>query len=382
MTGRDPADLLAVVDRPTQPRAQFADELFERLVHDLERPRALPRRSVRTLVVALALLALCAGIATATYVLVRVASPAHRSGILTLATGGGNGAATISALTAGGRLRTVWECPRKVFCGDLTSLDWSPDGRYVAFTLDEIGGRSAYIGLHIVDARTGRDLHVPDLHLAHPYATVQTDAVLRRAVRTTLARLGCRFPSAVAWSPDGRRLAYACGKLYTIRRDGTGRRALVTGGAPGAIDPSWSPDGTRIVFASGRSVHSSLFVVNADGSGLHRLARDASRPSWSPDGSTIAYDSPNGVRLVSPAGVPRSGGAPAGAPRWSPDGSQLAVQTAQGVLLVDARTWRATRVTAETGAGPLGAARPAWYPGREAPGVPSPPRALSGCSPC
>ena len=50
-------------------------------------------------------------------------------------------------------------------------------------------------------------------------------------------------------------------------------------------NPAWSPDGRRIAFRS----RFDLFVVNVDGSGLRRLARNGSAPTWSPDGRTIAF---------------------------------------------------------------------------------------------
>ena len=60
---------------------------------------------------------------------------------------GGNGVSRIAAVGPGGRLRTLWRCPeRGVFCGDLTSIAWSPDGKRLAFTLDELGGMSGYVG--------------------------------------------------------------------------------------------------------------------------------------------------------------------------------------------------------------------------------------------
>ncbi len=65
---------------------------------------------------------------------------------------------------------------------------------------------------------------------------------------------------------------------------------------------AWSPDGRRIAFArlTSRGLkdahgypyqHCDIFIVNADGSGLHRLTHtgDAWTPVWSPDGREIAF---------------------------------------------------------------------------------------------
>jgi WD40-like Beta Propeller Repeat len=385
MSLHDPADLLTVIDAPVPPSSEFTSELFDRLLIELDRPRQrFLSTPVRALAVAFALLLLLAGIATATYVIVRVAGNAPEHGILTvIGRGSGHGAATIAAVGPGGRLKTVWRCPRRVFCGDLTSMDWSPDGRRLTFTLDELGGLSAYVGLHIVNTRTGRDLHLPDMHLKHPYALVQPMAVLRAQLRKTKAALGCRLPSQVAWSLDSKRLAYSCGALFTIRFDGTGRRRIPTG-TTSALKPSWSPNGKRLAFATGSdAAHSSIYSIDLDGAHRRLLVRDGASPSWSPDdGSTIAYESPDGVKLVTSDGVIRPGVGPQGEPRWSPDGSRLAVATGKGVLIVDPRTWRAKLATHERSLGIFGLVRPAWYPGGTPRIVPSPPHRRSECVPC
>jgi serine/threonine protein kinase/Tol biopolymer transport system component len=68
----------------------------------------------------------------------------------------------------------------------------------------------------------------------------------------------------------------------------------------GACQPSWSPDGTRLVFISPCNIKkdsyqgSSLFISNADGSGLQSLPTAPGgdfEPAWSPDGQYIAFTS-------------------------------------------------------------------------------------------
>ena len=121
--------------------------------------------------------------------------------------------AAIGLVGGSGKLRVVWRCPEHVaFCGDLTSIAWSPNGRRLAFTLDEVGGTSGYVGLHLVNLPTGHDVHIPTLP-GGPHGQLATvgHALFVRAVH----RLGCAFPVDLAWSPDSTRLAYACPDIFT-----------------------------------------------------------------------------------------------------------------------------------------------------------------------
>jgi Tol biopolymer transport system component len=145
--------------------------------------------------------------------------------------------------------------------------------------------------------------------------------------------------AAGAWSPDGRRLAFASERfengrrvsaLYVARADGSGVRRLTptslvvpADGEPGV---SWSPDGGRIAFDAVRSLQAGIWVVRADGSGLRKLAA-GSDPVWSPGGSLVAFRSASGLRVVAGGGgrarlVTR--GREDGFPAWAPNGSRLA----------------------------------------------------------
>jgi len=59
----------------------------------------------------------------------------------------------------------------------------------------------------------------------------------------------------------------------------------------GLTTPSWSPDGKQLVFTGYDGGLSDLFVVNADGTNLHRLTNDkyADLEPSVPDGKTIAF---------------------------------------------------------------------------------------------
>ena len=70
-----------------------------------------------------------------------------------------------------------------------------------------------------------------------------------------------------------------------MRADGTQQRPLTRTSASES-SPDWSPTGTRIAYTRDDDV----FVMNANGSGQHRLLRGGENPSWSPDESTVVFD--------------------------------------------------------------------------------------------
>jgi Tol biopolymer transport system component len=140
-----------------------------------------------------------------------------------------------------------------------------------------------------------------------------------------------------AWSPDGRKIAYADGAgLAVAGGDGSGQTYVLIGIE--ANSPAWSPDGQRIAFAQTGEFcdpetelcefNDDIVVVDADGTGYVDLTntprQSEGAPAWSPDGATIAFHG-NGIETIHADGTGRTTVRPSGvSPNWSPDGRRIA----------------------------------------------------------
>src|SRR5262249_36850020 len=133
-------------------------------------------------------------------------------------------------------------------------------------------------------------------------------AVMRRDGRDTqVLTSDHELDETPAWSPDGKRIAYALvpgvgteaisGSVMVMDADG-GDPVQLTRPGRGVIDtaPSWSPDGRLIAFMRvtlGDDLSSSadIYVVEPSGAGERLLIEDAAEPVWSPDGTRLAFTS-------------------------------------------------------------------------------------------
>lgn len=119
-----------------------------------------------------------------------------------------------------------------------------------------------------------------------------------------------------AFSPDGRRLLLTVVKLSGtqgnldiagLNADGSDLQVLVgdRGGKLSHQDwPAWSPDGRRFAFSSTHEGNQEIYLADVDGSHLVRLTQSPgldTHPCWSPDGRTIAFatDRWGGLELAS-----------------------------------------------------------------------------------
>jgi TolB protein len=111
--------------------------------------------------------------------------------------------------------------------------------------------------------------------------------------------------SDIAWSPDGRKIAFVGvgddgnTDVYVVRADGLGKQRLTH--HPGVDgNPAWSPDGRTIAFTrrprewGAGTFRTHIYVMNADGSRQRRLTEGNVHFSvaWSPDGQKMAFERP------------------------------------------------------------------------------------------
>jgi Tol biopolymer transport system component len=178
---------------------------------------------------------------------------------------------------------------------------WSPDGREIYFAR--------------MPRRHSEEITLSDGSREVPawIWSMRPDGSDRREIT---APVRGRYEIPGSFSPDGTTLALTRGtyveldehrrehntrEVWVMRPDGSDARKL----AERSEDPAFSPDGRRIAYASDRDENGSLgygdkavfanelYVMGADGSRPRRLTRTPGlnelQPSWLPSGARIAY---------------------------------------------------------------------------------------------
>ena len=246
---------------------------------------------------------------------------------------------------------------RLLFPGKPTALPhWSPNGRELALQTGLNNPCPPCAQTTIIlnpDTRSYRMLLPPDPNLSTGCSLWSPDAT--------------RFACEVG-SPDGSRNG-----VYTIRTsDGRGLKQITSNPGGRDVPIDYSPSGKQLVF--GRlsqnqngtcTKHDALYVVNLDGSGLHRVTPGGfcdDNGSWSPNGKEIAFVTDSGsIYVVHPDGtglkkivLATAAPAYAGDVTWSPDGKRIAflfsrgprARIREGIATANANGTNVRRITA------------------------------------
>lgn len=112
-----------------------------------------------------------------------------------------------------------------------------------------------------------------------------------------------------AWSPDGKRLAYASAEYdrdvkrkkwsVYVQEVATGRREKAMHFRGRVSAPSWSPDGKSLAVSMNKDGNSEIYVIDLTNKKARRLTNHwaiDTEPVWTPDGRSVIFTSDRGGR--------------------------------------------------------------------------------------
>lgn len=189
--------------------------------------------------------------------------------------------------------------PPEVFPTDQAPA-WSPSGNYIAYHHD---------ALWTDDTTDVSGLYVRDLEADSTWLVIEGSA---------------RSPD---WRPDGERIAFSAGDIYTIRPNGSDLRRVTSFGS--SFQPRWSPGSNTLTFGrSGNQEEVGIWFAHLTDSTFTKFGFGATPADWSPSGERLVYDKTNiftadtsradSTQLTNNEFVDNRD------PAWSPDGQWIA----------------------------------------------------------
>lgn len=242
---------------------------------------------------------------------------------------------------------------------------WSPDGKLIAYAALTSGNRHIWVA----DLRGGQKQLTGEKvsgHISPVWSPLGGEIAYLKVgshdqdiwvmdangENQSQVTSGSEDDKGISWSPDGTRIVFVrtddgLGDIWVVNKDGTGLLQL-TSGRFSETKPRFSPDGLRIAFLSHPppqsasavvagekpvNLYDTLWVMNADGSGVRQLSLDRvdGDYSWGPWGDMIVFvklaENSATLWVVSVEGgyeemLTLSQPFPMN-PAWSPDGSRI-----------------------------------------------------------
>jgi Tol biopolymer transport system component/DNA-binding winged helix-turn-helix (wHTH) protein len=205
-----------------------------------------------------------------------------------------------------------------------SDLDWSPDGKYIAFAGISPSGGSPLYAFSIAN----HDMHT----LTDP--------------------IGKDQDWGPAYSPDGKKIAFVrrrganlAENIFVVPTDGGAAQQLTFGTGDIESPPAWTSEGKWIVYSTSQSGEARLWKVSSTGGPAETLA-GVGAPSSHPSiprgvGTPLAYQSVLGDSSIWRLNVSQPAGSDAGlvvisaagsneGPRLSPNGRKLAFMSNRG----------------------------------------------------
>lgn len=241
---------------------------------------------------------------------------------------------------------------------------WSPDSRWIAFTMKD--------HVHIVPVGGGLPRKLTDFTASASSPKWMPDSrgiivgVERNdADQLILTDIEGAWPRALTtdsngdhWdpqpSPDGTKIAFVYRPFDDLNRldirlldMATGQTHLVHGLPKVRMWlPRWSPGGEWLAFISQEAGHDDLWMIKASGEGLHQVTKegyDIADVAWSPDSKSIAATLNRDMSFELVLIDPESGQVSAlrselgfhSRPTWSPDGKSLTFEFESPIRVPD-----------------------------------------------